>query len=368
MTSRERLLAALRGEIPDRVPVSCYELNAHNPDQFENREPSYRRLMQAIAAMADEMLMTGTGGLPNNAADIETQTWTDEIGRRFTRRTWHTPKGDLTSLDRVDPNIHTTWHLEHLCKNLDDLERFLSVPFEPGPVDRSFLRAQQQRLGDNGLLLVSIADPLCPAAELFNMEDYTVIAFSEPERFGHLLDVLFERIQLELEQTLATGIRDCVFRVVGAEYAAPPYLPPALFEKYVVPYDQWMNRRIRKSGNYPRLHCHGKIARLVDCIAATEPAALDPCEPPNQGDIELDDLKRRIGDRVCLMGNVELRDLEGGSIQEIRRIVQRCMEQGKPGGRYVLMPTAAPINVPLSKATEANYLAYLEAAHAYGRY
>lgn len=368
VTSRERLLAAIKGEIPDRVPVSCYELNAHNPDQFENREPSYGRLMAAIRELGDEMHMIGTGGWANAAERIETHTRTDELGRRITRQVWHTPKGDLTRLDRVDPNIHTTWHIEHWCKDLNDLDRFMAVPFEPAAVDRSFLLQRQEQLADNGVLLISIADPLCYAAELFSMEDYTVIAFSEPARFQYVLDVLFERIQLELRETLATGIKDCIFRVVGPEYAAPPYMPPPLFERYVVPYDKWMNRAIRASGNYPRMHCHGKIAKILDRIAATEPAGLDPCEPPNQGDIELDEVKRRLGRQVCLMGNVELRDLEGCTPQQVRRIVKRCMDQAKAGGGYVLMPTAAPINVPLAPATEANYLAYLEAGREYGAY
>jgi len=368
MTSRERLLAAVRGEMPDRVPVSCYELNAYHPEHFENREPSYARLMAAIAELGDEMLMTHTGGLPNAAERIETQRWTDEQGSQFTRQAWHTPKGALTRLLRDDPGLHTTWQIEHWCKDGEDLERVLSVPFEAGQVDRGFLLRQQEELGQKGVLLISIADPLCHAAELFSMADYTVFAFSEPERFRYLLDVLFEQIRVELRQTLATGIRDCVFRVVGAEYAAPPYLPPGLFEKYVVPYDREMNRAIRESGNWPRLHCHGKIRNVLDLIAATEPAGLDPCEPPNQGDIELDEIKRRIGGRVCLMGNVELRDLEGCTPPQVRQIVKRRMEQGKAGGRYVLMPTAAPINVPLSPRTEANYLAYLEAGREYGGY
>jgi len=368
VTPRERLLAVLQGKMPDRVPVSTYELNAHHKDHFENHDPSYARLMRAIREMADEMLMTGTGGLPNRAEKIETQTWTDAAGSRFTRQVWHTPKGDLTRLLREDPNVQTTWQIEHWCKTDEDLERVLSAPFEPTPVDRSFLLRQQRDLGDKGVLLVSIADPLCQAAELFSMADYTVFAFSEPRRFEYLLDVLFERIKLELSQTLATGIRDCVFRVVGAEYATPPYMPPELFARYVVPYDTHMNRAIRESGNYPRMHCHGRIGRVLDLIAATEPASLDPCEPPDQGDIELAEIKRRIGDRVCLMGNVELRDLEGATPQQVRQIVRRCMDQAKAGGRYVLMPTAAPINIPLAPRTEANYLAYLEAGREYGEY
>jgi hypothetical protein len=368
VTSRERLLAVVRGQIPDRVPVSTYELNAYHKDHFENHEASYARLMAAIAELGDEMLMTGTGGLPNVAERIDTRTWTDATGSRFTRQVWHTPRGDLTRLLRNDPNVHTTWQIEHWCKTGEDIERVLSVPFEPAPIDRSFLVRQQHDLGDKGLLLISIADPLCQAAELFSMADYTVFAFSEPQWFQYLLDVLFERIKVELRQTLATGIRDCIFRVVGPEYATPPYMPPQLFARYVVPYNTYMNRAIRESGNYPRLHCHGKIGQVLDLIGATEPAGLDPCEPPDQGDVELDEIKRRIGDRVCLMGNVELRDLEGASPEQVRRIVRRCMDQAKAGGRYVLMPTAAPINIPLAPQTEANYLAYLEAGHACGKY
>jgi hypothetical protein len=44
------------------------------------------------------------------------------------------------------------------------------------------------------------------------------------------------------------------------------------------------------------------------------------------------------------------------------------MDAAKDGGGYVLMPTAAPINIPLAPQTEANYLAYLEAAREFGVY
>lgn len=52
----------------------------------------------------------------------------------------------------------------------------------------------------------------------------------------------------------------------------------------------------------------------------------------------------------------------------MRAEVRRCMEAAKPGGGYVIMPTAAPINVPLSAQTEANYLAFIDEAIAYGGY
>ena len=52
----------------------------------------------------------------------------------------------------------------------------------------------------------------------------------------------------------------------------------------------------------------------------------------------------------------------------MRAEVRRVLEAGKPGGRFVIMPTAAPINVPLAEKTEALYRAYIDEALALGAY
>ena len=44
------------------------------------------------------------------------------------------------------------------------------------------------------------------------------------------------------------------------------------------------------------------------------------------------------------------------------------MAQAKDGGGFVLMPTAAPINLPLSPQTEANYKAFIDAGLEFGGY
>ncbi len=50
------------------------------------------------------------------------------------------------------------------------------------------------------------------------------------------------------------------------------------------------------------------------------------------------------------------------------RETKRMMLVGKEGGRFVLMPTAAPINVPLRAKTEQNYRAYIDTALEYAAY
>jgi hypothetical protein len=96
---------------------------------------------------------------------------------------------------------------------------------------------------------------------------------------------------------------------------------------------------------------------------------LDPCEPPPDGDIALDEVKRRCLEKgVSVWGNIELKLLEQGMPDEVRAEVRRIMSQAKEGGGFVLMPTAAPINLPLSPATETNYRVFIETGLEFGKY
>ena len=86
------------------------------------------------------------------------------------------------------------------------------------------------------------------------------------------------------------------------------------------------------------------------------------------GDISLKDVKRRTGNTMTVFGNIQLKLLEHGSEEEVKQAVITCMEEAKAGGRYVLMPTASPINIPLSPKTMKNYQVMISTAREYGVY
>ncbi|MCD6518357.1 MAG: hypothetical protein J7M05_00330, partial [Anaerolineae bacterium] len=148
----------------------------------------------------------------------------------------------------------------------------------------------------------------------------------------------------------------------------PPFLPPSFFARFVVPYVREMVELIHSKGARVRLHCHGRLRQVLDMIAETGSDALDPCEAPPDGDITLAEIKARVGDKLCLFGNLQPRLLEHGSLEDVERAVKECMEAAKDGGGYVIMPTAAPIESPLRKKAEENYLYFFEYAHKYGQY
>ncbi len=401
-TSRRRLLTALGGGTPDRVPINTYEMAGRNRRDWYNNQPSYRSLMDFIRTHTDCI----TNWNPRPATDrytceerflcsdfpVEIENHTETVGDfECTTRICHTPKGDLRSVAQVAGDVYTTWPVEHWCKSIADVDKALSVPYEPAHYDAADLPRVRSELGspceitpggsaapdlssipqgEHGLVMATIGDPAYLAADLMSFQDYLMWAFAETDHFARTVEIVAERVMENLRRQLDCCVLD-FYRIVGPEYFTPPYLPPEMFRRFVVPHVTKMVGLIhaRGSGSKVRLHCHGKIRHVLDMILETGCDGIDPCEPPPDGDIGLDEVKRHCQARgVSVWGNIELNLLEQGTPEEIRAEVRRIMSQAKAGGGFVLTSTASPINIPLSPKTEENYKVLINTALELGRY
>ena len=135
MTSRERLLAVLNGQMPDRVPISCYELVGYDTHNFCNQEPSYQSLMDYIREKTDCICMwepSSNEKLAFSACDPHFQRVRKELpdGYEITS-TVQLGGRTLTRRDRKINNIYTNWVTEPLCKDTDDIDAIMTLPFEP---------------------------------------------------------------------------------------------------------------------------------------------------------------------------------------------------------------------------------------------
>jgi len=216
--------------------------------------------------------------------------------------------------------------------------------------------AEEASLGDDGIVLIDVADPICCAAELFSMEDYTVIAMTQPQLFHRLLERFARRLLPEYEH-LARALPGRLWRICGSEYAGEPYLPPRLYEEYVVRYTGEIVRSIKKYGGYARIHSHGRLRGILPMIAAMGADALDPLEPPPQGDMELREIKKAVGDAMVLMGNIEASDIENLPTPRFERKVATALQEGMSGGGrgFVLHPSSCPYGRTITPLAMANY-------------
>jgi len=377
MTRRERLLATLRGEPVDRPPVNFYEIsgvreNPADPDPFNVfSDPSWAPLLTLARERTDIIIMHGVGfkNLPPDplAGLTTTESRIDEKGSRVTVSTIKAGKRLLTTRSRRDPDVNTTWVTEHLLKDVDDFRAWLDLPAaEPGgePDTAAFLEAERT-LGEAGMVMVDTGDPICSVAPLFHMGEFTVMALTEPQLFRRALDRLAAGILYRTE-AVARALPGRLWRICGPEYASPPYLPPRLFREYVVPYLREMVQCIQRYGGYARVHCHGRIAQILEDIAGTGCSGLDPIEPPPQGDVQLAEVRARYGRQLVLFGNIEVAELENMPHDAFARRVRQAVAEGTAGeGRgYVLMPTACPAGRRLSPHTVRNYEIMVEAVGA----
>jgi len=403
MSRRERLMATLRGKPVDRPAVNFYEVGGFkvdpsDPDELNvYNDPSWQPLLQLAEEQTDLIRMRSPvksrshevisdkpdGDLPPRlptrvgaAGKSDSETCRDESspsegrdeffkteeyvekGCHFTFTTLKIGGRNMTALTRRSPEVDTVWTVEHLLKNPEDLKAYLELPGEifAEDVDVTSLVEEDQKLAESGIIMVDTEDPICAAASLFSMEDFTVIALTEQKLFHRLLEKLSVHIQARTEKT-AKAFPCHLWRIYGPEYATEPYLPPNLFKEYVVRYTGPMVEAIAEHGGFARIHCHGRIRAVLDYIVEMGAAAIDPIEPPPHGDVELEYVHRKYGRELVLFGNLEIADIENCEPGDFEKVVEKALIDGTSGeGKgFVLMPSSAPTGREITPRMMTNY-------------
>ena len=112
-----------------------------------------------------------------------------------------------------------------------------------------------------------------------------------------------------------------------------PFLQPEWFDDFVTPYLHRLVRGYRDQGHYVIKHTDGNIMPILDRLVDAEPHALHSLDP--QGDVDMAEVKRLVGDRVCLIGNVNCGLLDSGTDEECIESARYALRHGMPGGGFI---------------------------------
>lgn len=323
MTSRERLLTAIRGGTPDRVPVGPWGLGRLDPDG---------PLAAELLCRTDPLIDVWAGDpFLGTAVRVESR----QVGSD-TVTVIHTPDGPLTQRYR---RTHATGAVvEFFLKTPQDAERLLSLPYEPPEPDLSQFHWWRERAGDDALILAGLGTAVCLPASWFSPEGFCLAWADAPELVEHLAAIASERLNAYVDRLCAAGV-DAV-RLYGGEYVTVQ-LGPAAFEQLVQPFDAELIRIVHRHGGVVCYHNHGPVSVWLERLADLGMDALDPLEAPPWGDCDLRDAKRRIGHRVCLIGNLDdMEVLDKLPTEEVRALGRACIEAAGPGG-YILGGTTS---------------------------
>jgi hypothetical protein len=203
---------------------------------------------------------------------------------------------------------------------------------------------------------------------LTGSETFALWSIEKRSLVSEVIQVFRQRVKDWLAWVLAQEVGP-LFGYVGPELCIPPLQSPHDFDEWVVGPDREINDLIRSRGGIAVVHCHGKMGPVLEGFVRAHTDALHPIEPPPMGDVTLAEAKRRVGNDLCIVGNVQHHEICTMPTDSFRSLVEGTVRTGMIGGRFILSPTATPFGWPtMTDLARENWIAMLEVGLQAGRY
>ena len=272
-----------------------------------------------------------------------------------------TPEKTLSMV--MQSNEHTTWLAEHLVKektDIDIISKYMTYPI----CDVAAINIAADEFGNRGLIRGHIStfdgfgQPGCwqDAACLYGTENLIIATFEDPEWVHAFLNILKERKKVYINSL--KGAKYDLLELGGGD-ASTTVISPDIFDDFVAPYDSELIETAHQAGQRIVYHTCGGMMPILENIAAMNPDAMETFTPPAMGgDTSLNEAKRRIGDKVCMIGGFDQFNFFSKCTEdETRREVRRCFVEAGEGGGFILSPSdhffEADINLLKAFADEA---------------
>jgi uroporphyrinogen decarboxylase len=322
MTSRERVLAALGHEQPDRVPRD-----------FWAEPPTWTRLLSHFGFARKEQLLEMLGidvrhleapAVPER--EIVPGVFQNFWGERFIQHP--TPWGPMR--EDVKGALAT-------ARSLAELEAF-AWP-SPDCIDRSSLSRQCQDWEQHALLY-GFADVWQRPALVRGWEEFFVDLVERPD-WVHFLCRKFTDFYLEdytRAAELTEGRIDLYLLISDLGSQRGPLISSAMFKEFVAPYLREMIAHIHSLGARVLFHSCGSIAPLIPELISLGVDVLDPIQPAGE-DMQPQVLKSRFGQRLSFHGGIDMqRLLPHATAEQVKAEARRYGQVLGAGGGYILAP------------------------------
>ena len=127
-------------------------------------------------------------------------------------------------------------------------------------------------------------------------------------------------------------------------YNSGPFLSPAMFDEYITPFLAKICKAGREDGLYMIKHTDGNIMPILNSLVEAGPHALHSIDP--MAGVDIREVKRLVGHKVALCGNVHCAALQTGTDEEVIESAEYCLKYGGEGGGYIF--ATSNLKMPLT--------------------
>jgi len=362
MTSRERFLKVLNGEMPDRVPVTLFICDQghflsqlypdidpwdHSTIQLKVIEIQKQFGCDVFVRMlfgVNDPLHIHMGG-----ADVsqETENWevsTKEIQEGNTtiyRSAIRTPDGTLTQDFSINELRKGTFMFACTKKPVEkesDLD--ILIKYEPRMPShwpeqvKQRVRVIKDALGDDGILgSWTPHGPFNNASLLIKLDELYQLFLIDTPYYDKLMNYAMDRI---IDYTRAIDDAGVDVHCVGGNVPGG-FLGRKFYDEYILPYEKKYIDIVQENGTPAMYHNCGQIMNLVESYKDLGARVVEPFSPPPLGDTDLAKAKELVSGAYVMLGSVDhVNVIQLGSVDKIRRVTEETMKIGKPGGKFIL--------------------------------
>jgi uroporphyrinogen decarboxylase len=336
MNGRERVLTALRRKVPDRVPYCEFAVDRALAAQLVGWTvpESQAANLEANTYSVDEAKeLAATLGMDNIAYVLRAPIYAEKVagkdGRLFYGAGMIEGEADLSMIDLPDPTDDALY------------EEAAAFAAAKGP----YAACLVTRIG------------VFPTMLSLGLERFSIALYENRALVETVLDRYCDWTAAMAERACQLGF-DVFVSTDDMAFKSAPYFSPRIFREVVLP----RYRRVRQTITLPWVvHSDGNLMPFLDDLVELGIAGLHPLE---KGAMDIRAVKRAYGDRICLLGNVDLNLLGMGTPEEVDREVCELIRDVGPGGGYIV---TSGNSLPAYLKPE-NVVALVEAVQRYGRY
>jgi uroporphyrinogen decarboxylase len=381
LTSRERVLAVLNHESPDRVPII---LGASNATGIST--PTYRKLRQVLGVEAEEKYLYDWPELGAAAIDevVLERLHSDVRGIHDREPAWvreknrerepGSPYFNSWGVGSIEGDPGTWFPAIHPLADTHSIEDLASYPWPDmnDPTRVAHVRAEAQKLADENQYAILatpwLAFPLERAFAMQRMDRFMLNLGRYPDFARALLTKIAELCKTLMGHFLQEIGENIDMIKIGDDLGMQNSLlmSPKMYRQIVKPIHADYISFI-KSRTKARLffHTDGDVFDLIPDFIEMGVDVLNPIQTSAGKMSNLEELKKKFGKNIIFCGAIDTHHvLPFGTPEEVRAEVKRIIQFLGQGGGYML----ASVHTILPDVPAENVLAMVDAALEFGAY
>lgn len=382
MTPRERVLAAINHEEPDRVPVVIGVSNATGI-----KMKPYRGIKELIGvkapddyiydwpelgtALIDEDTMRRLRSDVRGVLDLEPETvrqWNKERDPHSDYvDSWGSGQTEIGPDDWY-PNVHPLPD----ATTPADLDAYDDWPDMSDPTRVAHVREAASRLAkENQYAILATPWLLFPFERAHAMQGMDVFLLNMIEH-PDFARVLLQRIGDYCKQLMGYFLQELGDNVdiikIGDDLGTQKSLmiSPRMYRNFLKPVHADLIGFIKeRTSAKVFFHSDGDVAPLIDDFIEIGVDILNPIQTNAGSMSDLAMLKKRFGNNIAFCGGIDTdRVLPLGSVDDVRQEVKRVMQTLGPGGGYMV----GAVHTVMNDVPPENVLAMVDAVEEFGHY